>query len=183
MKNPVLLFILCILFVACEGPPADSQADTSSRFYVPQPSLLYFNNMRSSQYDKTQQANTRIDVYRHRKWEETTSRPLLIPLIVSNWMQDEAYLFLETNPFERGFMEPLTVRTVGGERQDTSRLVLENRSKEGQLDFATHLQHHLLNNQPLWIQNAQQEWDLLFDNAEDRGLFLLVMKDYQTLHE
>ena len=118
MKKNMFLSFLCILLTACSGP-GSRQNNTSSgpQYQTTAPSLLYFKNIRSINYEQSEQPGTRIELYRLRQFSQPAKEPLLVPTIANNWLEDEAFIFLEPVDFGQPWARPITIRWQS--RQDS----------------------------------------------------------------
>ncbi len=179
------LLRFCALFlffslVSCGKEQAVSP-EGASVFQVSDPSHLFFKNMRSNQYIQTTQPNTRIDQYRLRQWDLDKDRPLLVPVIVDNWMQDEAYLFVETNAYQPGFAEPLTVQWSTEEEQ--GQIALEQRQPADQRTFLLAVYDAIDRGANLQIRIDEDQYTSLFENTLDQLYFRKTVKDYLRLTE
>lgn len=142
-------------------------------------SHLYFKNMRAYYYDQETGPAEGTDLYRLRKITSQPSNPMLIPVIVDNWLRDEAYLLVETNDYQEGFAEPLTIGYIEG--TDTTRMPLHEPGMPGQIKFARALAPLLEAKQDLLIQTAGENWAPIFGDPRDRLHFLTTLRDYNRL--
>jgi hypothetical protein len=181
MKNylPLFLFAGCLLGCQPASPPSNATGD--ARFHTTDPGRLYFKNMRSSAYAMEEQAKTRIELYQLRRFSSTAQRPVFIPVIANNWLADEAYLFIQTNEFERGFAVPLTYIWEGSGLQGLSSL--QPASIGRQYEFAMELYEHLAQKHVLQVLCADSTLAPLFENQEDRLHFMTTIRDYRRLTE
>lgn len=114
ISNSVCLVVgtlIFLLFAGCKEPTPSKPQDSkpTGLFATTAPSKIYFNNIRSIQYYRNRKPGTKLDVYRHKKFSMTNKRPIIYPLIIDNWMKDEAYLFVEQNTYP-SFSDPLKIR-------------------------------------------------------------------------
>jgi len=182
MKNTLILgILLSSIFWMCRQPEGQKEFTGKEQFRTTEPSRIYFNNVRSSSYYSQRQAGTRIDTYRLRKLANATDRPLLTPLIVNNWMEDEAYIFIRKNEFEQGFSDTLTVKWLS--QADSGYYYLPLANKENQYQFAGQLYESLQQKHRLYVKNEAQEFVPLFDDYNDKQQFRTVLKDYYRLTE
>lgn len=183
MKNCLFaLFIWASLSFSCQTPPGQSTATGDPRFQTTAPSLLFFKNMRSAYYETQEQPQTRIELYRLRRFATSSSqRPILIPIIANNWLADEAYLFIQPNAFEKGFAEPYTVfwedDGTAGSR------TLHPMDVNQQYEFALEVYERLAKGYALQALCADSTLAPIFDQQEDRLNFMTVVKDYLRLIE
>lgn len=123
----------------------------------------------------------RMNLYRLRKFSDTPDRPILYPIIVDNWIKDEAYLFIEGNDYNSGFKNPLTILAV--EVNDTSTLELTRPTIEMQLTFAELLATRIEAGQELLVLDSTGTAIPIFKDKQDQLNFLTTIKDYKKLTE
>lgn len=167
-----------------EDPSPETTADRSP-FFVDDASHLYFKNMRAYYYDESPGPGNsnadRMNLYQLRRFSNTSDRPILYPLIVDNWIKDEAYLFIEKNAYRGGFKDPLTVLAI--EANDTSLLELNRPNMKTQLDFAILLEARLEAGQDLLVFDSTGVAVPIFADKQDQLNFLTTLKDYKKLTE
>lgn len=176
-------FLLLSLFLgACtaEGP-AEPKVTQHSVFRTTAPSQLYFKNIRSTAYYVDRKPQSKKDIYRLRAFSNTRKRPILVPLIVQNWLEDEAYLFLEPNDYEYGFADSLLLRWT--EAGDTTQYYMPFRGKEEELKMAEKIFGALAENRKLEVKTRENGWQPIFQEGDDRRHFLITLGDYFRLVE
>lgn len=183
-------FVLLLSLSTCqnasseEGSSAETAAERSP-FFVNDASHLYFKNVRAYYYDEKPGpgANSaeRMKLYQLRKFSGTSDRPILFPVIVDNWIKDEAYLFIEENGYVGGFKKPLTVLAVAA--KDTSTIELTRPTMNTQLAFAETLQANLEAGQALLVLDSMGTAVPIFTDKQDQLNFLTTLKDYKKLTE
>jgi hypothetical protein len=179
-----VLFLTLLSLVACTDPSSsDLSENTTTPFSVKDPNYIYFKNMRSYYYAESLapggKPSQRMNIYQLRKFSEIKDYPLIIPRIIDNWFEDEAYLFLEANEYP--LASPLTLYAVEG--QDTSILKLERPSPEAQWAMAQDIEVILEQERPLLVLNNNGEREPIFTQKADRLAFLTTMKDFRRLTE
>lgn len=179
-----LYVMLLLALIACQ--PAESEQKTPSHreerlFRTTDPSHLYFKNIRSVKYTVEEQPQSRIELYRWAQFSTTPKRPILYPVIANNWLQDEAYLFLETNDFEKGFAQPLTLQLAT--KGDTTVVQLAPPTPQAQHELATALRKHLLQGGNVMVQAADSSFYPVLKDNRDRQYFVTTVKDYLKLTE
>jgi len=207
----LMVLITLLLLIACEsGQQQGQKADGNPAFHTTAPSLLYFKNMRSSYYQMEEQPGSRIELYRLNRFDDTQSRPILYPIIANNWLQDEAYLFLEKNDYEKGFAEPLKVKVINseggsgkaesgsgnsprrasatlreGENGENSKVILELSpvSVLKQYELAMKIYEALRAQKAIQVQDAEGNWQPIFEDKQDRQHFMSSVRDYLRLTE
>jgi hypothetical protein len=180
MKNTLILLVLPLFLLACSSSEPPREVDTTSPYYVAPPSLLYFKNVRSAYYYQSRKPKTRVDMYKLRKFEYSRERPVLYPVIVNNWMEDQAYIFIEKNDFSQGFSDSLLVRW--SKVEDTSGIyALPFPSKDEQFRFARQLYQSLKQNHSLEVKTTKENWIPIFKDGQDRMNFMTTLRDYERL--
>jgi len=181
MKIRIISAFLFGLLGACSAPETSPAATEGGVFRTTQPSHLYFKNIRSSSYLQETKAGTRIDLYRLRGLADTKERPLLYPIIVDNWMEDEAYLLLEPNDFIQGFSD--TLRVHWRSERDSGRYELARRDWQQQYLFAQQLYEGVQAGYGFRIQTAGGEYVPFLEANQDRQSFRTTLRDYNKLTE
>jgi hypothetical protein len=178
MKNILMLLPFAFLIYACgDGSTQAGQGTGDQRFHTTQPSLLYFKNMRSTQYVMEEQAQSRIELYRHKKFGEEESLPPVFPVIANHWLQDEAYLFLQTQP---GLFTPLTLAT---DSTGSEPLSLESPKPAQQYELAMQLYDGLKDQKQWYVKQQDGQFTPLYQEGEEKTAFLLTLRDYLKLTE
>ncbi len=169
------LLILSLALLACSQPPPEQTKD--KRFHITAPSLLYFKNMRSTAYEESTQPGTRIELYRLRRFSETDERPILYPIIANNWLEDQAYLYLRANEYEKGYARPIRIRWPEG--GDT----LHASNREEQYRFALNIYEQLKEGKELKVLSQDSTFVPIYENRQDRSHYLTTVQDYLRLTE
>ena len=138
--------------------------------------------MRSSYYQSRQQANTQVDLYQLRKIQSDTSTPLLFPIIADNWLQDEAYLLLQTNEYKEDFQSPLTVYW-SNDTAEGSIQMKDPPNFEHQYAFALELEKVLKNKSALKVVDGRGEQIPVFESYDEKSWFLTTLRDFKKLIE
>ncbi len=178
-----LSVFLIVMIHACQPAPSEQGIKSAgqSRFSTTPPSHLYFKNIRSTFYELTTQPGTRIDLYRYRRFSQTTDRPILYPLIVDNWMEDEAYLAIRPNDYEGGFSDTLQVFWSASDSSGVYRL--ESARWEDQYRLAMQLDESLKQRHKLEIRTSEGRIVPIFETRGDRDHFQTTIRDFQRLTE
>jgi hypothetical protein len=182
MKFSSILFQLAlVLLFSCQpaatppGPPMDA------RFRTTPPSKLYFNNIRSTAYTVTTHEATQTNHYQLREWPDNTDAPFLLPVIIDNWLYDQAYLQLRWVALPE---EPtLPVRIKAFTKTTEVYFTLEDWTWGQQHDFAQQLYDALLNGQGLALIKSDSTQIPLFGEDTTRRLFRITLQDYRKLTE
>jgi hypothetical protein len=175
--------VLSLLFsFACSDISPEEASAEKSVFSTTAPSHIFFKNMRSSYYQATQQAGTKVDLYQLRKIKTDASVPLIYPVIADNWMKDEAYVLIQTNEYEKGFQSPLSVYWSSEKEEG----VIEMKSPpnfEHQYAFALELEEALRKNYRLHVLDGNGEEVAVFEAYDEKSVFLTTLRDYKKLVE
>ena len=180
MKKYFFLTTYLIFSFGCQQNKATKAFSGNPKFQTTDPARLYFKNIRSIAYYKTRKPHSDIDIYQLKKKAQTIKRPIIHPMIVDNWLGNEAYLFLEKNDFPR-FFDPLTIKTV----QDTTTAIFEIDvfNKDNQYDFAANIYEALKARQTLLVKDKAGQFIPILENYQDKSNFMITMTDYFRLIE
>lgn len=171
--------LLCIAFCwACESNKSPKSFAGDRQFQTTDPARLYFNNIRSVAYYRTRKPHSKIDIYQVRKFARTDKRPILYPQILDNWLENEAYLFLEKNAFPE-FASPLTIKAESDTLSTTFEIDVFNKKK--QYAFAENIFKALKNGQELSVKTKEESYVPIFQNYQDKSNFMMTMQDYYRL--
>jgi hypothetical protein len=141
-------------------------------------SLLFFKNVRRIYYDFQDLPQAKWYAFRYSDRDQSDERPVLTPVIVIDWLKDEAYVLIEGNTLlstESSFIIRETNKT--GKVFEYS---LGQRGRENMLEFATKIYEGILDEHEISIQ-FQGSFTPLFADDEDRDNFRVVMGDYYRL--
>lgn len=180
-KYLILVFFLQLLLYACHQPEAQKEFTGAQQFRTTDPSRLYFNNIRSVYYLQEQQPDTRIEFYKLRRFPQTKERPFLYPIIANNWMESEAYIFLEKNDFKEGFSDTLTIQWKS--ETDSGYYYLPVANRENQYVLAGQLYESLRSRHRLFIKTKAAEFTPFFTDIDEQQQFKTVLRDYYQLTE
>jgi hypothetical protein len=181
MKN-ILIVWIALFLLGCQATPGTEPTGTSeTRFRTTDPSRLYFKNIRSTSYAELASPQEGVEVFRLRRMEPAEDRPMLMPKILNNWMEDEAYVFLETNAYPSGFARPLSVKWKT--MQDSGQLVLSKPTPADQRAMADSLYLLLGEKADFWIKDGEDQWISLWGDNTDRTSFATTLRDYYRLVE
>lgn len=172
---------VCLVICTACGDTADRQSTGTGerRYRTTPPSLLYFKNMRSSNYTVEEQPKSRIELYRLNKYDFSPKAPTLYPVIANNWLEDEAYLFLKTNDWEQGFFNPLTVSRDTAWSGDLK--TLQPPTPGQQYELALALYESLKQGEAWYVAAADSTFTPLFSDGNERAYYLTTVRDYLKL--
>lgn len=172
------LFLLLMVVVACKidrDKPVDRDKFT---FVMPDDAELFFRNVRQIYYNRSS-PDGKWQAYRFKDFYEGNDRPLIMPVIVINWLQDEAYLLVDSNDFlgEEDFLSVVINDTLQ-HKADT--ITLSQRGRENMLEFASRIYEGIQHQSPIFVK-SKSEYLPLLDNEDDRESFRITMSDYYRL--
>lgn len=176
-----LFFILIISWCGCERVAEEQQFSGDPLYRTTDPSRLYFNNIRSNVYYRERKPNTKIDIYKHRKLKVNRKEPLIQPKIVNNWLQDEAYIFIDKNNYLGGFTDTLTVEWRSDSTSGYHYLALAN--KKNQYDFARAIYESIEKRHRMRVKTLKDGMMPVFDDRTERVNFRTTLNDYYKLTE
>jgi hypothetical protein len=180
MVQNILFTVLVILFsaTACKIDRNEIVDRDKFTFRFRDDSYLFFKNVRQIYYDVQDLAAAKWIAYRFSDRYTKDDKPMLTPVIVVDWLKNEAYLLLETNVVLEE-QRKLTIREKNANGKYYS-YSLSERGRENMLEFATKIYEAILAENPLEIEVNDQPMPFLVDDA-DRENFRVVMSDYYRL--
>ena len=184
MKFFWFAILIGFIWIGCEQPEAQKVFTGDKQFRTTDPSRIRFHNVRSVYYYRERAKHTKMDIYKLRKFEMTKKRPVLIPVIINNWMKDEAYLFFENNLYPY-FTDTITIKYQQQTDSTTAEgfYTLPLRNKKFQYEFGGHLFESLTRGDKLFLKNSQKEFVPIYDDPKDKAAFITTIKDYYRLTE
>ncbi len=172
--------ILVLLLAACTPPEPQHDFSGEEAFQTTDPSRLFFLNVRASSYYQEAVKGQHMDLYRNRKFSQTATRPLLIPIIINAWVKHEAYLFVRPNKFP-SLAPTLRVRYTG---DSTSGIYsLNTATRPEQYAFATQLYSSIVEGHELEVMLADSSFAPIFQDRGERAAYLATVQDYYRLTE
>ncbi len=172
------LLLIIALLTGCKID-RDKKVDRSMfQFKTADDSELFFRNVRQIYYDRTS-PDGRWQAYRFSDRYLGNDRPMILPVIVINWLKDEAYLLIDTNEIlsEEDFLEVIITDSVTS-KSDT--LTLNQRGRERMLEFGSQLYEAIQANQQIVVR-SKGEFHPVLNNDIDRETFRVTMSDYYRL--
>lgn len=180
MKRIIFLLFSITFCWACESNKSSKPFTGDRQFQTTDPARLYFKNIRSIAYYRTRKPHSEIDIYEARKSARTDKRPILYPQILDNWLDNEAYIFIEKNAFSK-FASPLTVKAESDSLSTVFEIAIFN--KKNQYEFAENIFQALKNSQELSVKTKEDAFVPIFQNYQDKSNFMMTMQDYYRLIE
>jgi len=92
-------------------------------------------------------------------------------------MEDEAYLFAETNAYP--ITKPMEVRWENGDQEESQ--VLQTPSKENQRTWLLNIYEEIKKGSRLYIKDDQNNWVELLTDRNDQVAFMTTVQDYLKL--
>lgn len=179
--SSILLQLVFLLLFSCQpvakspAPPADA------RFRTTPPSKLYFNNIRSTAYTMTTDEATQTNHYQLRNWPDTAVNPFLLPMIIDNWLYDQAYLQLKWIALDEEPTPPFRIRAYTNTTEQY--FSVEDWTWSGQHDFGQQLYSALLSGLKLQLIKSDSSQIPLFGDDKTRSLFRITIQDYNKFTE
>jgi hypothetical protein len=147
-------------------------------FTIGDDSELFFRNVRQIYYDRSSPDGT-WQAYRFSDRDTTNDRPIIVPVIVINWLKDEAYLLIDTNDIlnEEDYLQ-IVISETNSAKTDT--VTLHQRGRERMLEFGSRLYEAIIANQKMTILSNGAFLPLLQETI-DREAFRITIADYYRL--
>ena len=144
-------------------------------FKVGADASLFFRNVRQIYYDRYS-PDGKWQAYRF--GDRPTKGTFINPVIVINWLKDEAYLLIETSDDlgEEQFLSVIINRAT--EKGDT--IILEERGKEKMLEFGSRVYEAIQQQDSLEVL-LKGKYIYLFSTEEQCESFRIPMSDYYRL--
>ncbi len=137
---------------------------------------LFFKNVRQSYYDLEENKAANFNLFRFKDRIQSDTLPILYLAIVINFLQDEAYLFLEPND-SLATQDPLVIKWQDPENKTNGFHELGSPNREGMLRFADKLYQGIKANHQFSLPN-----DLpILATKTEREAFRITMADYYRL--
>ena len=179
-KNRKIYLFLCLVFLgSCTTdslplPPKEGKRE----FRTSDPSRLYFKNLRVNNYELEELAQLRMRLYRLRNCVQIDQGPAIIPLIVDNWLQDEAYLLLELKDWPENAD---TFRLIDSKATPIGKEILfVTKDRLAQYAFAQQIASHLKKGNSLELK-TKGRYVKLFTSDNELKCFLTTINDYNKL--
>ncbi len=180
MLKPFLIgqLVIILLLAGCKIDQ-DKKVDRSKfQFEIGDDSELFFRNVRQIFYDRSSPDGT-WQAYRFSDRHLGNERPVILPIIVINWLKDEAYLLIDTNELlsEEGYLEVI-ISDFSTSKSDT--IILNHRGRERMLEFGSQLYEAIQANQKIEVRSKGKFLPVLHEGI-DRETFRVTMSDYYRL--
>lgn len=180
MQQKLLGLYILLLLAACTSGGAPDR-EKAARFRTTPPSRLYFKNTRSFHYEQSPWKDTRMQRYKFRKFAGAERSPRIVPVIVDNWLQDEAYLWFES-PAGKA-LDHCRLRWRHPRQDESGFYRLGSPTPAGHSRLGLALYESLRQRHELKVVGPDSTFLPLFPNAEVRSAFFTVLRDYYRLVE
>jgi hypothetical protein len=173
-----ICFVMLFMVSACKIDRKKAVDRDKFTFKVSNDSFLFFRNVRQIYYDFQDLPEAKWYAYRFSDRSKSEHTPVLTPVIVIDWLNDESYVLLEPN----GSLESETTFSIR-EKNRAGKYVeysLAQRGRENMLEFASKIYEGIMDENEIYI-NVSNSWYPLFAGADDRDNFRIVMSDYYRL--
>jgi hypothetical protein len=177
MRNCLSLMIL-LLLLGCKIDREKKVAREKFTFEMGDDSELFFRNVRQIYYDRSSPDGT-WQAYRFSDRYLGNDRAVITPVIVINWLKDEAYLLIETNDMLTNEDE-LSVIITDQAKSVSDTLLLKERGRERMLEFGSRLYEALQAKKELTILSQGAYVPVLSEDL-DREAFRVTMADFYRL--
>lgn len=180
MLKPFLigLFLIIISLPGCKIDRDKKVSRSKFQFEIGDDSELFFRNVRQIYYDRSSPDGT-WQAYRFDDRYFGNDRPVILPVIVINWLQDEAYLLIDTNQL-LSEEDDLRVMISDTSTSKIDTLILNQRGRERMLEFGSRLYEAIQANQKMAVRSKGKFVPLLVE-GNDRETFRITMSDYYRL--
>ena len=176
-----LVYLCFIGLFACDTPKPQKEYTGKREFRTTDPSRLYFKNMRSVYYFRSRRPNSKKDIYKLKKASKDTDRPLLYPLIINDWMNDMAFIFVEKNGYPNFPNDDLNV--LWQHADSTGNFIWKSLTKEAQYEFTGNIYEGLLKGYDMSIISEKGDTIPFLEKHRDKKHFVMVMRDFYKLTE
>jgi hypothetical protein len=173
-----LLFLVFLLQVGCKIDREKEVDRSKFQFKIGADANLFFRNVRQIYYDRSSPDGT-WQAYRFSDRYTGNDRPVIEPVIVINWLQDEAYLLIDVNDL-LGEEDMIIVTISDAHANKTDTLYLNQRGRERMLEFGSKLYEAIQANRKVAVQ-SKGEFVPVFNDEIDREAFRITVSDFYRL--
>jgi hypothetical protein len=168
--------LLMIVLVGCKID-RDKKVDRGKyTFTIGDDAELFFRNVRQIYYDRSSPDGT-WQAYRFSDRYVGEARPMIYPVIVINWLKDEAYLLIDTNATLSN-EDYLQVQIAN--KTDTTIIELKERGRERMLEFGSLIFEAIQRKDSVLVQH-QGKYVTVFVDEDERESFRIPMSDFYRL--
>lgn len=173
-----LLFLVFLLQVGCKIDREKEVDRTKFQFKIGADANLFFRNVRQIYYDRSSPDGT-WQAYRFSNRYTGNNRPVIEPVIVINWLKDEAYLLIDVNDL-LSEEDMITITISDSRTHKTDTLYLNQRGRERMLEFGSKLYEAIQANQKLAVKSKEEFVPILTEEI-DREAFRITLSDFYRL--
>lgn len=172
---------LLIVLIACNiNVDKDKKIATDKvKFSTSDASELFFKNIRQTSYDKEEQIDTKLEIYRNRERSKLKDIPVLNLAIVLNWRFDEAYILVEPNEYLSN-METLSILWKDPANNQSGNYIFLPGNKDSHFQFAAEIYKSVLSGHELFVKTEKGNQQL-FQKKHYKEVFRKTMLDYYRL--
>jgi hypothetical protein len=174
----LILFVMAFLLSSCKIDRKNAIDRDKITFRVAEDNLLFFKNVRQIYYDFQDLPKANWYAYRFGDRPVDPQRPILIPVIVVDWVKSEAFVLVEPNQLLQN-ENTLIVR----EKNKSGKIfeyTLNQRGRDNMLEFAIKIYEGIMQENDIFVLSQGKEV-LLFKDDEEMETFRIVMSDYYRL--
>jgi predicted nucleotidyltransferase len=174
--------VILLLFLACTACNVDKNKkvkDSDVAFETTDNTVIFFKNLRQSYYDKQENTQARIDIYRSKKRILKETSPVINLAIAHHWRNDKAYIMIEPNELlgNEVLLEIIWKDTI---QQNTGKYIFDFGDMEQHYRFATSLYQSIQDKHELQVK-LKGEIVPLMPLEEEKEIFRKTMLDYLRL--
>lgn len=171
------LLLILILTLSC-NPDKQTKVDQNEiTFATDDASVLFFKNVRQLYYEMEEMEAAKLNVFRHKKRDQSQDEPIINLAIVENWRFDEAYLLLEANAIISRLNE-FRIKWEG--EMGMGEILYRQGNKSDQVAFADQVYERIQQGCTFSIQ-VNGTWSSFLDSEKSREAFRVTMFDYYRL--
>ena len=163
-----------VALVVLTAPDVHLLREDRIGFDVRESDHLYFRNLRQFYYRSEPTQNGQFDLFRLKRFKEVSTSPLEW-VIISNWRQDQAYIYLQGSEELTGKLE---LRSPGEERVAFK---LDNLNAQDHLSIAVEAYDALQRQGVAIFWLSEQEAVEVWVEPEERIAMITVLKDFFKL--
>ncbi|MFM7485439.1 MAG: hypothetical protein ACKO13_00825 [Cytophagales bacterium] len=178
-KSRTMRYWLLLLMISLAGCKIDRDKKVDRNKYtftINDDAELFFRNVRQIYYDRSSPDGT-WQAYRFGGRYQGNERPAIYPVIVINWLKDEAYLLVDTNEV-LSREDFLRIKIVN--KKNTVQIDLKDRGRERMLEFGSALYEALQRKDSVFVWQQGKYVPILIDE-EDRESVRIPMADFYRL--
>ena len=173
-----ILILISLLLIGCQSESVERYRNGNVLFKTTAPSILYFKNIKSTKYQTNRDPKTQMDFYHPKIFAKDINQPIIYPIIVHNWLEDESYLIFEKRKIAEG-KKIVLKKTV----EDSILLELPGKDYLSQLAFVRKLEVHLRIGGEIEIIEDGKDPTVVKYSLNERRSFSIAVQDSLKLTE